>query len=156
MLFRSHGVAKTQPMNHGGRVAVPGGTAKMEIAWHSSSFADGSYGGNPAGWLLDVGGKRIYVAGDTSVFMDMERIGRPDRDGRGLDVAILPIGDVFTMGPEDSLDALRMLKPKIALPCHFGTWPPIQQDAVAWAKSVAAAKLAEARVLAPGESTVIG
>ena len=72
------------------------------------------------------------------------------------DLAILPIGDVFTMGPEDSLDALRMLKPKIALPCHFGTWPPIQQDAVAWAKSVAAAKLAEARVLAPGESTVIG
>jgi hypothetical protein len=93
-------------MNHGGRVSVPGGTAKMEIAFHSSSLPDGSYGGNPAGWLLDVAGKRIYVAGDTAVFGDMERIGRP-RDGRGLDLAILPIGDLFTMGPEESLAADR-------------------------------------------------
>jgi len=150
-----NGVEKTQPMNFGGCVTVPGGTAKMEIAHHSSSFADGTYGGNPSGWLLDVGGKRIYVAGDTSVFMDMERIGRPDREGRGLDVAILPIGDVFTMGPADSLDALRMLEPRIALPSHYNTWPPIEQDAAAWAQSVAAAKLADARVLRPGESLVV-
>ncbi|MFM7035499.1 MAG: metal-dependent hydrolase [Planctomycetia bacterium] len=151
-----HGVKKTQPMNHGGRVAVPGGTAKMEIAHHSSSFADGTYGGNPSGWLLDVGGRRIYLAGDTSVFLDMERIGRPDRHGRGLDVAILPIGDRFTMGPEDSLDAIRMLAPAIVLPSHYNTWPPIEQDAAAWATSVAAAKLAEARVLQPGESITLG
>ena len=76
------GVATLQPMNHGGTVAVPGGTATMELAFHSSSLPDGSYGGNPAGWLLDVGGKRIYVAGDTGVFSDMARIGRP-RGGRG-------------------------------------------------------------------------
>lgn len=144
----THGVTKTQPMNIGGRARIPGGTAQMEIAHHSSSFADGTYGGNPAGWLLDVGGKRIYVAGDTSVFLDMERIGR-----RGLDAAILPIGDVFTMGPDDSLEALRMLNAKVALPSHYGTWPPIAQDAAAWARAVHAAKLAEARVLAPGEST---
>jgi len=150
-----HGVEKTQPMNLGGRVTVPGGTAKMELAHHSSSFADGTYGGNPAGWLLDVGGKRIYVAGDTSLFLDMERIGRPDARGRGLDVAILPIGDLFTMGPEDSLEALRLLRPKVALPSHYGTWPPIEQDAAAWAKAVNSAGLAAAHVLEPGGSYVV-
>jgi len=150
-----HGVAKTLAMNIGGRADVPGGHAKMEIAHHSSSFADGTYGGNPAGWLLDVGGSRIYLAGDTSVFLDMERIGRPDQSGHGLDVAILPIGDLFTMGPADSLEALRMLKPKVALPSHYDTWPPIAQDATAWAGAVRAAGLADARVLRPGESVVV-
>jgi L-ascorbate metabolism protein UlaG (beta-lactamase superfamily) len=150
------GVENVQPMNHGGRVAVPGGTAKMEIAWHSSSLPDGSYGGNPCGWLLDVGGARIYVAGDTALFSDMERIGRPDAKGRGLDVAILPIGDLFTMGPDDALEAVRLLKPKLALPSHYGTWPPIEQDAAAWARRVEAEKLATARAPARGEPVKVG
>jgi L-ascorbate metabolism protein UlaG (beta-lactamase superfamily) len=143
------GVANLQPMNHGGTVAVPGGTATMDIAFHSSSLPDGSYGGNPASWLLDVGGKRIYVAGDTGVFADMARIGRP-RGGRGLDLAILPIGDVFTMGPTNSLEAIELLQPKAVLPCHYNTWPPITQDAAAWAETVRQAKLAEPHVLEPG------
>jgi L-ascorbate metabolism protein UlaG (beta-lactamase superfamily) len=142
-------------MNLGGSAAVPGGTAKMEIAWHSSSLPDGTYGGTAAGWLLDVGGARIYIAGDTALFSDMERIGRPV-DGRGLDVAILPIGDLFTMGPADALEAVRLLRPRIALPSHYGTWPPIAQDADAWARRVAEAGLAEARVLVPGESLAVG
>jgi L-ascorbate metabolism protein UlaG (beta-lactamase superfamily) len=146
-----HGVAHLQPMNHGGSVAVPGGTAKMEIAFHSSSLPDGSYGGNPAGWLLDVSGKRIYVAGDTSVFSDMERIGRA-RDGRGLDLAILPIGDLFTMGPEESLEAIQLLAPKAVLPCHYNTWPPIAQDAKAWAERVRQQQMSTPRVLVPGGS----
>jgi L-ascorbate metabolism protein UlaG (beta-lactamase superfamily) len=150
------GVENVQPMNHGGRVAVPGGSAKMEIAWHSSSLPDGSYGGNPCGWLLDVGGARIYVAGDTALFSDMERIGRPDAKGRGLDVAILPIGDLFTMGPDDALEAVRVLKPKLALPSHYGTWPPIEQDAAAWARRVEAEKLATARAPARGEPVKVG
>jgi L-ascorbate metabolism protein UlaG (beta-lactamase superfamily) len=145
----TQGVANLQPMNHGGTVAVPGGTATMELAFHSSSLPDGSYGGNPAGWLLDVGGKRIYVAGDTGVFSDMARIGRP-RGGRGLDLAILPIGDLFTMGPANSLEAIELLKPKVVVPCHYDTWPPIAQDAAAWAASVRQAKLAEPHVLEPG------
>jgi L-ascorbate metabolism protein UlaG (beta-lactamase superfamily) len=151
----TQGVKTAQPMNYGGRLAVPGGTAKMEIAHHSSSFADGTYGGNPGGWLLDVGGKRIYIAGDTSVFLDMERIGRRDRAGRGLDAAILPIGDVFTMGPDDSLEALAMLTPKAVLPSHYNTWPPISQDAAAWASAVTAAGLATPHVLEPGESVTL-
>jgi L-ascorbate metabolism protein UlaG (beta-lactamase superfamily) len=149
------GVENVQPMNHGGTANVPGGTARMELAFHSSSLPDGSYGGNPAGWLLDVGGKRIYVAGDTGVFSDMARIGRP-RDGRRIDLAILPIGDVFTMGPANSLEAIELLAPLAVLPCHYDTWPPIAQDAAAWAESVRRAKLAEPHVLTPGGSLTLG
>jgi L-ascorbate metabolism protein UlaG (beta-lactamase superfamily) len=149
------GVERVTGMNIGGRTTVPGGTATMEIAWHSSSLPDGSYGGTPAGWVLEVGGVRIYLAGDTGVFSDMERIGR-SHDGRGLDVAVLPIGDLFTMGPGASLDAIRLLRPRIVLPCHYGTWPPIAQDAIAWAARVQAERLADARVLAPGESVTVG
>ncbi len=149
------GVENTQPMNLGGRVAVPGGTATMEIAHHSSSLPDGSYGGSPAGWLLDVGGVRAYVAGDTALFSDMERIGRP-KDGRGLDVAVLPIGDLFTMGPDDAVEAVRLLDPRIALPSHYGTWPPIEQDAKAWAARVCAARRCAAQAPAVGEAVTIG
>ena len=148
------GVENVQPMNLGGRVAIPGGTAQMELAHHSSSLPDGSYGGNPCGWVLDVAGVRIYLAGDTALFSDMARIGRP-ADGSRLDVAILPIGDLFTMGPADALEAIRLLEPKLVLPSHYGTWPPIAQDAPAWARQVAATTKAEARVLAPGESVTI-
>jgi L-ascorbate metabolism protein UlaG (beta-lactamase superfamily) len=151
----TQGVENLRPMNHGGTVNVPGGTATMELAFHSSSLPDGSYGGNPAGWLLDVGGKRIYLAGDTGVFSDMARIGRP-RNGRGLDLAILPIGDLFTMGPANSLEAIELLQPAAVLPCHYNTWPPIEQDAAAWAESVRRAKLAEPHVLEPGGSLTLG
>ena len=149
-----HGVTNVQPMNLGGSAAVPGGTAKMELAWHSSSLPDGTYAGHPCGWLLDVGGRRIYVAGDTALFSDMERIGRP-QEGRGLDVAVLPIGDLFTMGPADAREAVRLLKPKLALPSHYGTWPPIEQDAAAWARGVAADGVAAAQALAPGGSVTV-
>jgi L-ascorbate metabolism protein UlaG (beta-lactamase superfamily) len=148
------GVEQAQPMNLGGQAALPGGMARMEIAHHSSSLPDGTYGGNPAGWVLDVAGVRIYLAGDTGLFSDMERIGRP-RDGKGIDVAVLPIGDLFTMGPDASLEALALLKPRIVLPSHYGTWPPIEQDAAAWARRVAAERLAEPHVLSPGGSLTV-
>lgn len=149
------GVEQVTGMNLGGATTVPGGRAKMELAHHSSSLPDGSYGGPAASWLLEVGGQRIFVAGDTGLFSDMERIGRPDGRGRGLDLAILPIGDLFTMGPDDSLEAIRLLEPRVVLPCHYGTWPPIEQDPQAWASRVREAGPAEPKVLAPGESCVI-
>ena len=99
----------------------------MEMAHHSSSLPDGTYAGSAASWLLEVGGKRIFLAGDTCLFSDMERIGRVDSQGKRLDVAVLPIGDMFTMGPDDSLEAIRLLKPHSVLPCHYGTWPPIEK-----------------------------
>ncbi|MFM7520158.1 MAG: metal-dependent hydrolase [Planctomycetota bacterium] len=147
------GVTAVQPMNLGGRAAVPGGTAKMELAWHSSSLPDGSYGGSPSGWLLEVAGVSVYLAGDTALFSDMARIGAAVKGG--LDVAILPIGDVFTMGPADSIEAVRLLAPRIVLPSHHGTWPPITQDTAAWARRVAAETSAEPRVLVPGERVLV-
>jgi L-ascorbate metabolism protein UlaG (beta-lactamase superfamily) len=149
------GVERVQPMNLGGRAAVPGGMAKMELAHHSSSLPDGTYAGSPCGWLLEVGGVRAYVAGDTSLFSDLERIGRSGPAGRGLDVAVVPIGDLFTMGPDDAVEAVRLLAPRVALPSHYGTWPPIAQDAEAWARKVAECTSAEPRVLTPGGSTTI-
>jgi L-ascorbate metabolism protein UlaG (beta-lactamase superfamily) len=149
------GVTNVQPMNLGGSAAVPGGRATMELAWHSSSLPDGTYGGNPCGWLLDVAGMLVYVAGDTALFSDLERIGRRP-DGRRIDAAILPIGDLFTMGPEASREAIRLLRPRLALPCHYGTWPPIAQDAAAWARRIVEAGIADARAMEPGESVSLG
>jgi L-ascorbate metabolism protein UlaG (beta-lactamase superfamily) len=95
----------------------------------------------------------VYVAGDTALFSDMARIGAAVKGG--LDVAVLPIGDLFTMGPEDSLEAVRMLRPRIVLPSHHGTWPPITQDVQAWARRVAQETSAEPRPLQPGERIMV-
>jgi L-ascorbate metabolism protein UlaG (beta-lactamase superfamily) len=145
-----HGVEDCRAMNIGGRVAVPGGSARMEMAFHSSTLPDGTSGGTAAGYVLHLDGRRIYIAGDTSLFSDMERIGRS-----GLDAAVVPIGDVFTMGPEDAAEAIRLLAPRVALPSHYGTWPPIAQDAAAWAAAINHLGRSEAHVLQPGDSMAL-
>jgi L-ascorbate metabolism protein UlaG (beta-lactamase superfamily) len=125
------GVKNVVGMNHGGATTLPFGKVKMTIAHHSSVLPDGTYGGNPGGFLLTLPEAKIYIAGDTALFSDMQLYGRD-----GLDLAIVPIGDFFTMGPEDSIEAIQLLKPKRVLPCHYNTWPPINQDAKAWAEMV--------------------
>ena len=149
------GVDGAVGMNLGGMTNVPGGVAKMEMAHHSSSLPDGTYGGSAASWLLEVGGKRIFLAGDTCLFADMERIGRVDSQGKRLDLAVLPIGDMFTMGPDASLEAIRLLKPFAVLPCHYGTWPPIEQDVEMWASRVRAEGFASPHVIVPGDSVTL-
>ena len=126
---------------------MPFGKLKMVPAIHSSGLPDGSYGGVAAGFLLKVGETKLYFACDTALFSDMQLIGAV-----GLDVAVLPIGDLFTMGPEDCVTATDLLKPKTVLPSHYNTWPPIEQDADAWAASVKSRTKATPVVLAPGES----
>ncbi|MCA9901168.1 MAG: metal-dependent hydrolase [Anaerolineales bacterium] len=118
-------------MNTGGGYNFPFGRVKMTAALHSSGLPDGSYGGDPGGYLIMANGKTIYISGDTALFSDMALIGRA-----GIDVAILPVGDNFTMGPEDSVLALDYLKPKMVIPCHYNTWPPIAIDVEAWAERV--------------------
>lgn len=137
--FEKQGVAKTIGMNLGGALQLPFGLVKMTVAFHSSQLPDGSYGGNPGGFLVEIPNgpaeppERLYFAGDTALFSDMKLIG-----AGGLDVAILPIGDLFTMGIEDSLAAINFLKCKHVIPGHFNTWPPIEQDVEDWAQRVAA------------------
>jgi len=123
---------------------------KMTPALHSSGLPDGSYGGDPGGFVVEAGGKRIYFAGDTAVFSDMALIG-----AMGLDVAILPIGDNFTMGPDDALLALDYLNPKMVIPCHYSTWPIIEADAAAWAERVNAETAVSAIVAAIDEVVVL-
>jgi L-ascorbate metabolism protein UlaG (beta-lactamase superfamily) len=141
------GVAEDQiiEMNVGGSAAQPFGRVKFTIAHHSSSMPDGSYGGSPGGFLLNVGESRVYFACDTALFLEMKLIGTG-----GLDLAVVPIGDLYTMGPDDSLDAINLLNPKRVAPCHYGTWPPIAQDGAAWADRVRSQTRAEPVVLEPG------
>ncbi len=140
-----HQVANTLGMNLGGQVALPFGTLKMTVAWHSSQLPDGSDGGTPGGFLLTTADGTIYFACDTALFSDMQLYGRA-----GVDLAVLPIGDLFTMGPADSVAAVKLIRPRRVVPNHFNTWPPIEQDAQAWAGQVRADTEAEPVVLQPG------
>ncbi len=147
---KNNNYENTIGMNLGGTTPTSFGSVTMTIAWHSSVLPDGTYGGAPAGFvlLLQDEGKRIYFACDTALFSDMKLI-RGDLD---LDLAVLPIGDLYTMGINDSLVATRLLQPKLVAPSHFNTWPAIAQNAQAWAKRVSQETTAQPRVLEPGES----
>ncbi|MFI5357121.1 MAG: metal-dependent hydrolase [Opitutales bacterium] len=140
---------KTHGMNPGGGFAFPFGRITLTVAFHTSSFDTESpptYAGCPCGIVIAADGKRLYHAGDTALFSDMQLIGRP-----GLDLALLPIGDNYTMGPDDALTALDFLQPKLAVPMHYNTWPVIAQDASLFAARAARAGHA-AKPLRPGES----
>lgn len=145
--FQQRGVENVHPMHIGGKHAFEFGSVKLTIAHHGSALPDGSNGGNPAGILLTTTDGTIYHAGDTALFSDMQLIGE-----EGIDVAILPIGDNFTMGPEDSIKATRFLKPSVVIPAHYNTWPLIEQDTSAWACSVESETSARPVVLQSGES----
>lgn len=129
----SKGLENLHPQHIGGGFNHEFGRVKMTTALHGSALPDGSNGGMPGGFLLTVDEKNIYIAGDTGLFSDMSLIGAV-----GIDVAILPIGDNFTMGPDDALLAVGFLKPKVVIPCHYNTFPPIAQDPILWAVRVGA------------------
>ena len=119
---------RTHGMNIGGACKFNFGTVKYTQAFHSSSYTTEDneiiYTGMPAGILLMAEDKTIYHAGDTAIFGDMELIGKL----HPIDVAFVPIGDNFTMGPQDAAYAVELLNPKLAVPIHFNTFPPIEQD----------------------------
>lgn len=132
----------------GGGFNYPFGYLKLTLALHGSELPDGSSGGNPCGFLLTTNdGQKIYMAQDTGLFGDMKLIG-----DEGIDLAVLPIGDNFTMGPDDALRAVKMLQPKAVIPIHYNTWGLIAQDPNAWAERVEKETKTKAVVLKPGES----
>lgn len=141
---------KVHAQHLGGGFNHPFGYLKLTLALHGSGLPDGSYGGNPAGFLLTTNdGEKIYMAGDTGLFGDMRLIGE-----EGIALAVLPIGDNYTMGPVDALRAVKLLTPKHVIPIHYSTFGLIAQDPDAWAERVHAETDAKVHVLKPGESFV--
>lgn len=139
--------ANVQPMNTGGSWNFDWGRVTQTDARHSSSFPDGTYGGNPNGYIIEAEGRTIYALGDTSPFAEMEWIGQD----YSIDVALVPIGDCFTMGPRDSIRAVNMIHPAVTVPVHYNTFPLIEVDTAKWEEGMAAAGHLS-RVLSPGES----
>jgi L-ascorbate metabolism protein UlaG (beta-lactamase superfamily) len=147
--LENQGLSKVHGQQHGGGHAFLFGRVKLTLAFHGSALPDGSYGGNPCGFLISFkDGKKVYDAADTGLFGDMRLIGE-----EGIDLAILPIGDNYTMGPDDALRAVKLLQPKKVLPIHYNTWDVIAQDATAWASRVRQETGAQPVVLKPGEWT---
>jgi L-ascorbate metabolism protein UlaG (beta-lactamase superfamily) len=142
---------KTHGQHIGGGYHHPFGYLKFTLAIHGSGLPDGSYGGNPAGFLLTTNEqKKIYMGCDTGLFGDMRLIGE-----EGIDLAVLPIGDNYTMGPDDALRAVKMLEPDLIIPIHYSTFDVIKQDPQAWAQRVENETDAQVKVIAPGESVTI-
>jgi len=122
------GYAKMTPALHGGMVQLPGAEAYTTV---------------PGGFLLELnGGQRFHHAGDTALLTDMQLL-----KGQ-VDVAVLPIGDRFTMGPRDAVRAVEFIEPRVVIPCHFDTWPPIEQDAQSFVDAVG--DRAQVEVMQPG------
>jgi L-ascorbate metabolism protein UlaG (beta-lactamase superfamily) len=116
----------------GGGYNHPFGYVKLTQAIHGSALPDGSYGGMPAGFLITLlSGEKIYFAGDTGLFSGMSLIGE-----EGIDLAVLPIGDNYTMGPDDALRAVKLIQPKYVIPAHYNTWDLIVQDPENWKQLV--------------------
>ncbi|MGN1402598.1 MAG: metal-dependent hydrolase [Bacillus sp. (in: firmicutes)] len=142
------GVENTHGMSIGGAYEFDFGRVKLTPAFHGSGMViDGQmvYCGQPAGVLLTAEGKTIYHAGDTALYSDMKLIGERNQ----IDVAFVPIGDNFTMGPEDAAKAVEFLNPKLAVPIHYNTFPPIKQDPE---RFLSLLKNHDGKVLAAGQS----
>lgn len=142
---------KTHGQHIGGGFHHPFGYLKLTQAAHGSGFPDGFPGGAASGFLLTTPeGKKAYLACDTGLFGDMELIG-----DEGIDFAALPIGDNYTMGPDDALRAVKLLRPKLVMPYHYSSWEVIRQDPQAWAERVRQETSAQVTVLQPGDSLAI-
>jgi len=139
------GIENGHGMNIGGGYDFPFGRVKLTPALHTGSVAgddSGTHTTDCAGFLIEFGGKRFYHAGDTALIMDFQLL-----KGQ-VDVALLPIGDNFTMGPDDAARAVRMIEPSVVIPIHYNTWPVIAQDPEKFRALVGDA--AEVHVMKPG------
>ena len=145
-----HGHENAHAMNTGGAHDFAWGRVVQTYARHSSSFPDGTYGGNPNGFILQIEGKTVYNTGDTCRFAEMEWIG----EDYAIDLCLMPVGDNFTMGPEEAVRCARMLRPALTVPVHHGTFPALTGDPDRFATLMGEAGF-EARVLGPGETLTL-
>ena len=145
--MEDNGLENTHAQNTGGSFRHPFADVKFVKAEHSSSFPDKRYGGQACGIVISVDGKRVYFAGDTALFSDMKLIGELE-----IDLACLPIGDNYTMGPSDAVIATKWIHPRAVFPIHYNTWPLLVQDAAGWARRVNNETSAQAIVVDPGSS----
>ncbi len=129
--FESQGVKQVERGNPGGTYHGDFVSLKWTAAIHTSSFPDGSNGGEANGFIITADDRKLYFAGDTTLFGDMELIG-----DEGIDVAFVPIGDTYTMGIDDSIKAIKLIRPRYVIPMHYNTFPPIVQDVTDWAEKV--------------------
>ena len=144
--LEGQGVENVHTMYIGGGYDFDFGRVKMTIAHHGSGLPDGTYGGNPAGFLLHFNdGHDVYISGDTGLTYDMRLIG----DWGGVDLALLCMGDNFTMGPDDAIQAAQWVQAKHVIPCHYDTFPPIEQDVEAFAQKLRAAAEIDCTVVEP-------
>jgi L-ascorbate metabolism protein UlaG (beta-lactamase superfamily) len=144
---QTRGVEQVHAMNVGGGHRFDFGYVRLTPAVHTGTVAgddQGRFTSVAHGYWLDLDGKRLYNAGDTALTMDMQLL-----RGR-VDVALLPIGDNFTMGPDEAARAVGFIQPRTVIPMHYDTWPPIAQDPEHFRSLVGSA--AEVVVLSPGGS----
>jgi L-ascorbate metabolism protein UlaG (beta-lactamase superfamily) len=140
--LNDQGVQNTEPGNPGGRIATPFGYVAFTQAFHSSSY-EGRYMGMPCGVIVNLGGVTVYHCGDTALFSDMRLIGETYRP----DIACIPVGDRFTMGPALGAKAAEFIRPKFAVPIHYKTWPLLAQDISAFKPAGV-----QVKVMEPGET----
>lgn len=133
---------KTAVGNIGGKQKTPFGSIKFVPASHGSGVA----GGLACGFIFEVGGKKIYHAGDTALITDMQLLAEDN-----IDVALLPIGDFYTMGPEDAVRAAKFIAPKIVIPMHYNTFPVIEQNPEDFKNAVEDKEICKVQILNPGE-----
>jgi L-ascorbate metabolism protein UlaG (beta-lactamase superfamily) len=133
---------KGEPGNPGGKISADFGWVAFTQAFHSSSY-NGRYMGMPCGAVVHMGGVTVYHLGDTGIFGDMKLLGEIYQP----DIALVPTGDRFTMGPELATRAVEMIKPKVAIPMHYGTWPLLLPDASGFEP-----KGVEVKEMVPGET----
>jgi L-ascorbate metabolism protein UlaG (beta-lactamase superfamily) len=141
------GVADVKDPNIGGTVDLGWVSVRLTPAWHTSTTPKGTVN-TPAGLVVEMGGKRIYFAGDTALFSDLAL---PAKRGH-IDLAVIPIGGHYTMDRFDAVVAAELIKADQVIPCHYDTFPPIETDAQAFKADVQNAGFAEVIVLDPGAS----
>ncbi|MFC1960821.1 metal-dependent hydrolase [Chloroflexota bacterium] len=144
----TQGLTDVHGMNPDGAFDFGFARVSFTMALHSSSLPDGSYGGQANGILITTpDGKKVYLAGDTGLFSDMQLIGE-----KGIDLAVLPIGGNFTMGPDEALRAVKFIGAKAVFPVHYNTFPVIQVNAADWAQRVHSETASKVIVVDPGGS----